>query len=111
MQVANPTNVNCFLGEFNVDNMSDEESTPTTKTKRIDKKLEKLMRKNEEKISASKSIVVFNPFNYIYEMCMGNLLNPQWEVRHMAVMILKALLPYLNYIGFKVIADVSKLQK
>jgi hypothetical protein len=38
-------------------------------------------------------------------------MNAQWEIRHLAVMLLKALLPSLPYIGFKVIIDVSKLQK
>lgn len=62
-------------------------------------------------METAKSIVVFNPFNYIYEMCINNLLSAQWEVRHLAVMILKALLPSMSYVGFKVVADITKLAK
>lgn len=40
--------------------------------------MEKLNRKNEERMRTSRHLTVFNPFNYVYELCMENMLSPLW---------------------------------
>lgn len=70
MQTANKTNVNMLLGNFHADYESDEETEVNTTKSHLSTKMEKLQKKNEEKLKQAKKIIVFNPFSYIYEICM-----------------------------------------
>lgn len=36
----------------------------------------------------------------MYEICVNNLLHTEWELRHLAVLILKELLLHSDYLGF-----------
>lgn len=36
----------------------------------------------------------------MYEICIGNLLHTEWELRHLAVLILKELLLHSHFLGF-----------
>lgn len=61
-------------------------------------KVEKINRKSREQVDQVE-LAISNPFNLMYEICYSNLLNSEWELRHLAVLILKELVnsPFLGF--------------
>lgn len=79
---------------------------------KYEKKMEKLKKKKEEyEALHGQCITVFNPFNVIYEFGIENIMSPYWESRHLAVLLIKALLPSLRYIGFSFSIRIQNVPK
>ena len=58
------------------------------------------MRNKKEEYDSSITLVISNPFNLLYQICVENLLNPEWELRHLSVLLLKELILYPDFLGF-----------
>ena len=71
-------------------------------------KAEKIHRKQEEQLNEVE-IIISNPFNLMYEICVNNLLHTEWELRHLAVLILKELLVNCDFLGYSQSLMLSKL--
>jgi CRISPR/Cas system CSM-associated protein Csm3 (group 7 of RAMP superfamily) len=70
-------------------------------------KAEKINRKQEEQLNEVE-IIISNPFNLMYEICVNNLLHTEWELRHLAVLILKELLVNCDFLGYSQSLMLSK---
>ena len=70
-------------------------------------KIEKIKKKKEE-YSETISLTISNPFNLLYNICLDNFLNPEWELRHLSVLILKELLAYPDILGFTAKLSLSE---
>ena len=62
-------------------------------------KMEKIARRGQEEMDEVE-LTISNPFNLMFEICMGNMLNSEWELRHLSVLVLRELMAHSEFLGF-----------
>lgn len=91
-------NIEEIFKDVKSDKVNTEAAFENNKNK-YEKRIEKMKKKKEE-YDSSITLIISNPFNLLYQICVENLLSPEWELRHLSVLLLKELIQYPDFIGF-----------
>ena len=102
MKQATMINIEDLFKDVKSDKANTEEAFEKNKSK-YQKKAQKMkMKAKEQEYSESDiTLIISNPFNLLYQICIDNILNSEWELRHLSVLILKELLTYPEFLSFQ----------
>lgn len=102
MKQATMINIEDLFKDVKSDKANTEEAFEKNKSK-YQKKAQKMkMKAKEQEYSDSDiTLIISNPFNLLYQICIDNILNSEWELRHLSVLILKELLTYPEFLSFQ----------
>lgn len=98
MKQATMINIEEIFKDVKSDKVNTEAAFENNKNK-YEKRIEK-MRQRKDDYDSSITLLISNPFNLLYQICVENLLNPEWELRHLSVLLLKELILFPDFIGF-----------
>ena len=106
MKQATMINIEELFKDVKSDRLNMEAAIEANKSK-YKTKIEKIKKKKEE-YSEPICLYVSNPFNLLYQICVDNFLNAEWELRHLSVLILKELLIFPDFLGFSAKLELSQ---